>query len=141
MIGASGFAGRSSANYDDSYPAMADADNLAKSETQGLRLYTGFSAFGLDQELSYSHFNIERANYEAWSDIFYTGTRDRLAWVASTAIGAAGDISFGIDHSREDYTQSGSYGDSEGKTTSPGLCRTALCADPDVGYQRLAAAR
>ncbi|WP_273689846.1 TonB-dependent receptor plug domain-containing protein [Ketogulonicigenium vulgare] len=118
VIGASGFAGRSSANYDDFGPV--DADNLSKSETQGLRLYTGFSAFGLDQELSYSHFNIERANHEAWSDIFYTGTRDRLAWVASTAIGAAGDISFGIDHSREDYTQSGTYGDSEGKTDITG---------------------
>ncbi|ARO13872.1 TonB-dependent receptor [Ketogulonicigenium robustum] len=118
VIGGAGFAARAHADYDD---FGADADNTSRSDSTGVRLYADFDAAGLRHTVAISHYGIERDYDEAYGSTHYTGTRNKLSWLATTALSETTGLTFGADTTREVYDESGMYGASNGKNTITGV--------------------
>ncbi len=73
------------------------------------RVFTAFDAFGIEHELSFSSFDIERRDPGGFTTEF-NGDRTQLAYLGTTEV-ALGTLSFGIDETEERFstpTESGS---------------------------------
>lgn len=138
-LGASAFWQRSRAEYDDSFPVIADADNVQRRREAGARVFAEFDLGESTQEVGLSFYRIERRFIEAFSDNSYVGERVRLDWVGRTPLGAF-DLVYGGDLERESYDQSGTFGGFSSSTRIAGAFAQALFA-PAEGVDLGATAR
>ena len=72
------------------------------------RVYTGFDAFGIEHELSFSSFDVERRDPGGFTSEF-NGDRTQLAYLGTTNV-RIGTLSFGLDRTRESFSTTAENG-------------------------------
>jgi vitamin B12 transporter len=143
-LGAAGFVQRTDNDYDSGFP-VEDAPNEARRREGGARVFATFR-LGADstQEVGLSYYRVSRSFSEPAgffpSDNTYVGERVRLDWVGSTPLNPELTFVYGGDWEREDYDQSGTFGDLVSDTRIAGAFLQALYT-PTAGTSLSATAR
>ncbi|MEX5726655.1 vitamin B12 transporter [Rhodovulum iodosum] len=115
-------------------------DEVAKVDKRGLRVFAEFATGAVEHEVSASVYEIERryqdgetflsydpvtyavsGSYYASSATRYTGTRTKLRYQGTLALGLDSRLSFGADTEREAYDQTGTYGDLDADSHTSGV--------------------
>lgn len=115
-FGVNGFAERSTGEYDEQFPALADGspDEVLKRRAVGLRAFGDFATGNVDNHVEAAIFDSHRDYTESAggfaADYGYQGTRQSVKWQSGLDVGAAGRLVLGADWSKEIYDQTGDYG-------------------------------
>ena len=134
VLGFSAFAEDAAGEYDEtlflsvppytSYPGDGSPDEESDATSNGLRLYAEFDTGRFAHEIAATWFEIDRSltgstDFGAtFND--YTGERRGLSWKAGTDLGQ-GRLVFGADTTKEDYTETSTYGASKGDASISGV--------------------
>lgn len=125
-------------------------DEVVKVDKRGLRVFAEFATGAVEHEISASFYEIERryhdgetflsydpatyavtGSYYASSDTRYVGTRTKIRYQGSLALGLNARISFGADTEREEYDQSGTYGSLDADSRTSGVFAELAWAPTD----------
>ena len=108
-LGASGFYEDTFAEFDESFPAIADGtpDEAANARSRGLRAFAEFETGAIEHTLSGALFAIDRDSLSDGFTSLFEGRREVASWQAAGDIGPARVIA-GADTTRE--TSADSFG-------------------------------
>lgn len=88
--------------------SATDSSGVNLSLQRAGRVFTAFDAFGVEHELSFSSFDIERRDPGGFTTDF-NGDRTQLAYLGTTNV-RIGTLSFGLDSTRESFLTSAESG-------------------------------
>lgn len=129
-------------NFSISLGDGESSDEQTDALSRGLRLSAGFKAGATRHNLSFGYFDIERVS--TGSEVFldydnnwnvigatlrasreeYTGRRTTVAWNATRSLGP-GELTYGLDSTRETYGQQADYGYGGPPSINGGASRTS----------------
>lgn len=75
-------------------------------EERGIRTFAEFTAGAVTHTLSYSWFDVDRKDPGGFTNRF-TGERRNLAYLGSAQLGGQSVLSFGVDHTEEEFSAGG----------------------------------
>ncbi len=104
-----------------------DPSGTNTSLQRGARIFTGFNAMGIDNEISYSTFDTERRDPGGFTSEF-NGDRRQFAYVGTAEIGF-GTLSFGLDRTEESFLTTSTSGET---TTNSALVELLTQPSDDV---------
>lgn len=110
-LGASAFVRDTEAEFDE-FGGDGTPDELADTRSRGARAFAQLYAFGVEHELSFARFDIDRTSRSNGVEDVFEGDRGTVTYTGSTLIGGT-TLAFGAEATEESYAAGGRDGDQE----------------------------
>lgn len=120
-IGLDGFVQSARFDFDESFPISdGSPDEVTYNDSFGLRAYAELQTGPVESTFALTYYDIERdvrgSTTFGPANNLYTGERVGLSYLGVTQIAPAAELRFGLDATRETFSQSGDFGPGAGES-------------------------
>jgi vitamin B12 transporter len=125
-VGLNGFLERARVEFDEQFPVGdGSPDEVSDNESVGLRAYLELPTGPIDSTFATTLYEIERdvrgSTSFGGANNIYRGERFEVSYLGQAAIGPSSDLRFGIDATRETFSQAGDFGPGAGENEIVGV--------------------
>jgi vitamin B12 transporter len=120
-IGLNGFVQNARIEYDEQFPVSdGSPDEVSYTDSLGLRAYLELPTGAVDNTFALTYYEIERdvrgSTTFGPANNVYLGERTGLSYLGIADVGPATELRFGLDATRETFSQSGDFGSAAGES-------------------------
>ncbi len=125
-VGLNGFVEHARIDFDEQFPISdGSPDEVSHNDSVGLRAFVELPTGAVDSTFSATYYEIERdvrgSNGFGGTNNVYTGDRIGLSYLGRVDINPSTELRFGLDATRETFTQSGDFGPGSGDSEVIGV--------------------